>query len=88
MSPAKMCTVAYFTVVHCEYETMQRNTQMGFESVGSAKPVRVVKGHVKKIFTAFNYYYFFIILQCNKVAARHQACSSSVQQILADSSHI
>lgn len=46
-----MCTVAYFTVVHCEYKTMQRNTQMGFESVGSAKPVQVVKGHVKDIYS-------------------------------------
>lgn len=46
-----MCTVAYFTVVHCEYKTMQRNMQMGFESVGSAKPVQVVKGHVKDIYS-------------------------------------
>lgn len=43
VSPAKMCTVAYFTVVHCEYKTMQRNTQMGF--------VQVVKGHVKDIYS-------------------------------------
>lgn len=44
---------------------------MGFESVGSAKTVQVVKGRVKDIYS-ISFFFLFIILQCNKVAARHQ----------------